>query len=766
MMKGGKNMKTYRTWLASYLLIICVAFLCSTLIYTVIGNVVKREVDRSNAVILDNVQLSTDAYINDMQKISLKLGNNEKLGLACSKDIDDNYFSYLSLVIRKEFSQYQNLNTGITNIYFYIKQKDYVISPVRSTRADVAFEIMYKDTGITFEEWKEKLFENSKSFFCEMPALGQNGVVRKELALVRPLMVHRGVPGGVLVVAMDGESITQVMRHGEFEQDSQIFLLSAQDDIILSNTEMRLPLDYEDLLDRDQLKIHYDGQRYIVSSLRSGRMNMRYVLAIPEKTYYKTAILVRNISFVGVFAFLGMALFLAFRLLKRNYKPIRDLMGYVETVYSDVGEDNEYHLFRSAITKAVVEKKQMQSRLEQQRGLLKDQLLIQLLKGKTEDAVDPEDTLFACGADFDGKNYQVLVFYVEYFDELFEGSSVEVEEQTNLAALVVQNITQEILDKYFKTVFVEVEDMMVCILNTDQENSKEELRLLQDAVKEAQKIIWENFYIEFTIAVSALHEGVHGISSAYQEAMEAMEYKIVFGKKEIICYEELGGTQENYYYPTEKELMLINLLKAGELEKAKDLLDEILRRNFEEKHLSLEMARCVIFNLVSTILKVIEDLKSHPQVDLTAEIDALSRLLNRMDVEDIREKLYAVFEKICRSVPQKKDSSVLKMVEQVKEYVAENYRDFNLSLYSISENYGVTYTYLSRVFKMETGEGLLQYINRIRMETAKKLLLQTEKSLAEIAKEVGYGNSNSLIRVFKKFNGITPGKYRETGDKT
>ena len=71
-----KMKKIYHSWMASYLIIICVAFLCSVGIYLIIGEVVKQEVDRSNAVILENVRLSTDTYINDMQKIATDIRNN------------------------------------------------------------------------------------------------------------------------------------------------------------------------------------------------------------------------------------------------------------------------------------------------------------------------------------------------------------------------------------------------------------------------------------------------------------------------------------------------------------------------------------------------------------------------------------------------------------------------------------------------------------------------------------------------------------------
>lgn len=760
-----KAKKTYKAWLASYLLIICVAFFCSIGIYLMVGNVVKKEVDRSNAVILENVKLSMDGCINDMQKIALDLGDNDMVASVCKPDLSDSDFEILSLQVQNELAHYQNINTNITNLYVYIDKKDYVISSFRSTDTDIAYDIMYKKTGITKSEWKHILLDDNRSAFCEMMASDEGGKISKELVFIRPLAVRNGVPNGALVVAVDGEAMNQTMEHGSFDKNSHLLLMDVQDHVIMSNTGKKLPVTYEMFKDGKQVKLQSEGQQYIFTSVKSDLLSMRYVLGIPSDTYYKTANIIRMISFVGIFVFLGLALLLAFRLLKKNYKPLRDLMGYVKTVYRDDEDENEYYLFQNAITKAVVEKKQMQSRLEQQKGLIKDHLLINLLKGKVENGVQLEDYLFACDADFDAKYYQVLVFYVEYYDELFEGSAVEMEEQASLAFLVVQNITQELLEKHFKTVYVDVDDMMVCLLNTAEHDSVKMLEILRRVVKEAQEIIKENFYIEFTISVSGLHEGAQGIASAYQEAMEAMEYKIVLGKKEIICFDELDISDESYYYPLEKELILINLLKTGELDKAEALLDELLYRNFEEKQLSLEMAKCIIFSLVSTVLKVIEDIHRQQDLDLTAETEKLSKLLERMDIAEIRRTLHLVFRNICKSVDRKNCSASQKVVEQIKGYVAENYGDFNLSLYSIAESYELTYSYLSRIFKTETGEGLLQYINKVRMEAAKKWLLETDKNLEEIAKLVGYGNSNSLIRAFKKHTGITPGKFRELKGK-
>lgn len=69
--------------------------------------------------------------------------------------------------------------------------------------------------------------------------------------------------------------------------------------------------------------------------------------------------------------------------------------------------------------------------------------------------------------------------------------------------------------------------------------------------------------------------------------------------------------------------------------------------------------------------------------------------------------------------------------------------------------------YLSSFFKEQTGENLSDYINRVRLSKAKLLLKGSNMTVNEAALKTGYNNCNTFIRVFKKYEGITPGKYKE-----
>ena len=68
--------------------------------------------------------------------------------------------------------------------------------------------------------------------------------------------------------------------------------------------------------------------------------------------------------------------------------------------------------------------------------------------------------------------------------------------------------------------------------------------------------------------------------------------------------------------------------------------------------------------------------------------------------------------------------------------------------------------YISQLFKNEIGVGFLTYLTRIHMEKAKKLLLSTSLSVAEVADQSGYRDYRVFTKVFKKLEGITPSQYR------
>lgn len=78
----------------------------------------------------------------------------------------------------------------------------------------------------------------------------------------------------------------------------------------------------------------------------------------------------------------------------------------------------------------------------------------------------------------------------------------------------------------------------------------------------------------------------------------------------------------------------------------------------------------------------------------------------------------------------------------------------------MADQLGVSSAYVSKVFKKATGGTLLDHVQGLRIAFAKELMRTTDDTLSSIALQSGFTNDVSFIRVFKKFEGVTPGKYR------
>ena len=109
-----------------------------------------------------------------------------------------------------------------------------------------------------------------------------------------------------------------------------------------------------------------------------------------------------------------------------------------------------------------------------------------------------------------------------------------------------------------------------------------------------------------------------------------------------------------------------------------------------------------------------------------------------------------------------KEKSVVKkerVITGITKYMQEHLSE-DVSLHILSEEFHLNSQYISQLFKNEIGVNFLTYLTNIRMEHAKKLLLSTSLSIAEVSEQSGYGDYRVFTKVFKKSEGITPSQYR------
>ena len=99
-------------------------------------------------------------------------------------------------------------------------------------------------------------------------------------------------------------------------------------------------------------------------------------------------------------------------------------------------------------------------------------------------------------------------------------------------------------------------------------------------------------------------------------------------------------------------------------------------------------------------------------------------------------------------------------MSQVRCYIEIHAAESSLSLIEVSEHIGMSPTWFSTLFKEKGGCSFKEYVDMVRLEKARALLTNTEDTIESIAEKVGYNNSYSFSRFFKKYTGATPNAYR------
>jgi two-component system response regulator YesN len=120
-----------------------------------------------------------------------------------------------------------------------------------------------------------------------------------------------------------------------------------------------------------------------------------------------------------------------------------------------------------------------------------------------------------------------------------------------------------------------------------------------------------------------------------------------------------------------------------------------------------------------------------------------------------RELLIIAVERVCDLT---RNSTKLNL-EAVREFVKESYTR-GITLEETASHFYVTKEYLSKVFKMKFGEGFTEYVTKLRMERALRLMSEYDIAIKDIGPAVGYFDTAHFYRVFKKHFGFTPGQMR------
>ena len=224
----------------------------------------------------------------------------------------------------------------------------------------------------------------------------------------------------------------------------------------------------------------------------------------------------------------------------------------------------------------------------------------------------------------------------------------------------------------------------------------------------------------------------------------------------IQAYKE-GTVSYDLKFRYEKEKELLRVVKTGNTQKAKELLNDLIGNVlFNGGGVSAIRPRAV--ELTTLLSRVAMDGGANP--DNIYELS--SRYIYKLYQEDRLEEMCMILQEVLENFMSAAFYDNYKgntHVRKALRYIAENFRQ-HITLETTAEHVGLSSNYFSAVFNSVMGTGFSEYLNSVRIEEAKKLLLSTDYAPADIALFLGFPDQSYFCKVFRKLTGTSPVRYR------
>ncbi len=767
-----KNWSAYRKLYLSYACILLIPLVMAFFFYSYSYRVVQRQSDASNINLIRTLKESCDReleyYENVLLQLALDKTVQELSGVRSdfgSKDYYQLYTLYNEInALQMAINQSGNYCNDIT-VYFKNNGK------LVSTRGCFDFE-MFCDLYCFEEEKPKEWLENYFSQYHVWEVARSQGTLKDGSSPLLLTMTNmKGDFGETTAMIALWVEIDDLAGSMELEsgQNGMDWLMISDKNEIISRPEdfVDMEIYYDNLEEGSDGELEFEGEKFILRTTPSEVFDWKYVLMMPERSIGSSVKRLRNFFALCLLVCVGIGFAAANQMTKRSYDPLKALLemfrGY-DKENRRVG--NEYVYLREKAMALFEEPSEFQERLHQSLEVVRQYYLIDLLItpfGEQASTPEREELYRKFGQ---GRNLVLLLKIRKEAGEETEGpAKAELEnvsqagqkeqaDTNNLQKFIVRNVFGEGLLEAFDVEMIELGDVTAALINYPRMEKKAEDRLLE-ILDNMQKFIYDHFQFRVAVCAGEDHEGLAGIHRAYREAREAETFLPLL-EWDYIRYRDIRDTSgSSYKYSMSQEEKIITAIKKSDTQLAISYINGVLDVNFRQLKTSPAMRRCLLYDLTGTLMKAAQEAEQ----PLGEELE-LKEISITMGYQEIKDKFAAAVEKMCRfSEVDASNDSNSQLCEEVHTYIQENYGDQNLNVSQIGEFFHMTPAYLSSVYKRCTGESLLQVLIQTRIEAAERLLADGV-SVVETAERVGFRDSSTFIRTFKKSTGATPGQLK------
>lgn len=735
--KRRKFGEHYIRYLISYMTVLLIPLVILTFFYS--SRFMKKFYDEIyETVDLELLQICTqlDNELESMENIVGQITLTGTLNKASESD------SPLALrPIITYLSALTTANPFIQDIVLILDGKEYVTTSSTTCQKDYYFNRILQVPGMNSREFHD-LLQNSTSSFClpqqKLLNLDISPAEARVVLFSYPLFTDYQKHEGTVLFYVKNSSIEALLSQKLKSYQAQIYILDQNGAVVTTWGDQDVMRDRLGRFLGESLTLsaaeRIGGEEYVVRTHRSGRNNWTYLAFIPDRqtTFSQVNSIMREFL-MAIVVILLLASFTIFFLQKVNYAPVRRLQDRAKLISPDGGSSDELETIADALDYLSIQNSSLSTQLANSLTAVKNQRLYRLLSGTYASREDFNLDCSELDLSLPNGYFTVSIMMLHTPSENLSGLAQEIKKQFSVPYIYYY------LQNFYP-------DQIVLLVN-QPERSPVSTKFFANV----QKYLSKKYGLITTIGIGQQVDSTQRIAQSYMEAVSALDYRFVKGNGTVIEFREvLGPIHTTVFYPHKEFETLRNALLSHNEQNIREAIQNII--NFmEQSQLPLYLARSICFDLIHLV-------NEHCRGQKNAASNSPLELSGMETAQEIIRLLHTWSENLHGLTTAAGKRVVL---EEIIIYLNENCLHCDFSVYEAAGHFEMTLPAFSKFFKDRTGQNVMEYTIRLRMERAKELLRTTDLPIKEISEAVGYYNISSFTRRFKINQGVTTSEYRK-----
>ncbi|MBS4219096.1 AraC family transcriptional regulator [Bacillus sp. FJAT-49711] len=773
MIRGAFSSFRFRSVFIKISLSLCALVILPILIVGLFGNwysqkIIQKEVDQSSLQMLDQTRRLMDNELNNIDSITVQLANNDSLIDAIQMQNIDTMEPHLNNIQYYLRDLYIS-SPYIDSIYVYYQNIDMIQSAITGLHPMSEFE--QKEIINIFDGMdKKRKWVLPTTVEGRMP---ENSTV----TLIRPIPLIGKDNSGAIIVNLNRNVLFQnhsarLMREGE-----QIWMLHPNDNFGFDTREGKslTPIELRNVKgeingDMNTFIKKFRGEKYSFTSVTSPHTGWKYIYLVPTNTLYSGSYVIKVFMFLLSAISIMFSIILAIIIAKKIYNPIQALINIINShknkIEKNIQSTGEVPFILSSFEQLSLDQQLLKNELQNNLSAFRESYLKTLLYEKSARDNERLFKLEDYGVKFTTFGYFVGVLRIDDYDDFKKrNNDLDIE----LYKKFIEKVSEEVATEIFNTVTINMDGsdiILICnlkkVISTNETN--------ENAYKMFTTIshqITHYLDLSITIGIGEVVSGIGAVSTSFEKAIQSLNLTSYKGNGSIVAYWQIESNKNIYNNIFGKvgkaeEAILLAIKNKDEKQIEQSVFD-FFSLFKSSKEYPFTLIQHVVLSLVNSIIEKLSNLGLPLNVE--KEISALYIKVIHFDSIDQLENWASSYILELNSLLEKEFTHVNHDVtEHILGYIQANFNK-EISLNGIADKLALDPSHISRIFKQKFGTNFMEYTITLRLDKAKELLTASDVTVKEIGQLVGYTNIHSFIRIFKKYEGITPGKYREINNR-